>query len=105
MLEFLEQNSPLKFGVTREPDPYAEAPGGKAHGRMVSPRPLSVFILGDWRHKLRGPQFTPWLNYEEVLDTNLYVMPKRWLLRLAPRLLYRILTNQRVMGNALVIGG
>ena len=104
MLEFLEQNSPLKFGVTREPDPYAEAPGGKAHGRMLSPRPLSVFILGDWRHKLRGPQFTSWLNYEEVLDTNLYVMPKRWLLRLAPRLLYRILTNKRVMGNALVIG-
>ncbi len=104
MLRFLEQNSPLKFAPSREPDPYAEAPGGKAFGREISPRPLSVFILGTLRHKLRGPQYTPWLNYEEVLDTGLYVMPKRWLLRLAPRLLYRMLTNKRVMGNALVVG-
>ena len=87
MLRFLEQNSPLKFAPSREPDPYAEAPGGKAFGRQISPRPLSVFDLGTLRHKLRGPQFTPWLNYEEVLDSNLYVMPKRWLLRFAPRLL------------------
>ena len=104
MLKFLESNSPLKFAPCREPDPYAEAPGGKAFGRDLSPRPLSLFILGPWRHKLRGPQFTPWLNYEEVLDTGLYVMPKRWLLRFAPRLLYRMLTNKRVMGNALVVG-
>lgn len=104
MLRFLEQNSPLKFTPGREPDPYAEAPGGKAFGREISPRPLSAFILGALRHKLRGPQFTPWLNYEEVVDTDFYVMPKRWLLRFAPRLLYRILTNKRVMGNALVAG-
>ena len=104
MLKFLEHNSPLKFAPSREPDPYAEAPGGKAFGREVSPRPLSVFILGALRHKLRGPQFTPWLNYEEVLDTGLYVRPIPWLLRFAPRLLYRMLTNKRVMGNALVVG-
>ena len=104
MLRFIGQNSPLKFAPCREPDPYAEAPGGKAFGREVSPRPIPVSILGSLRHKLRGPQFTPWLNYEEVVDTGLYVMPKRWLLRFAPRLLYRMLTNKRVMGNALVVG-
>jgi 3-oxosteroid 1-dehydrogenase len=104
MLRFIEQNSPLKFTPCREPDPYAEAPGGKAFGREVSPRPIALSILGSLRHKLRGPQFTPWLNYEEVVDTGLYVMPKRWLLRLAPRLLYRMLTNKRVMGSALVVG-
>ena len=104
MLKFLEANSPLRFAPCREPDPYAEAPGGKAFGRMVSPRPLSPSLLGSLRKRLRGPQFSPWLNYEEILDTSLYTMPKRGLLRFAPRLLYRILTNKRVMGNALVIG-
>ena len=104
MLRFLEQNSPVTFGPGYEPDPYAEAPGGKAFGRQVSPRPISPFNLGPLRHKLRGPQYSPWLNYEEVVDTSLFVMPKRWLLRFAPRLLYRILTNKRVMGNALVVG-
>ena len=104
MLKFLENNSPLRFAPSREPDPYAEAPGGKAMGRMVSPRPLSPSLLGDLRKKLRGPQYSPWLNYEEAVDTAVYAMPKRGLLRLAPRLLYRIATNKRVMGNALVIG-
>jgi len=104
MLEFLERHTPLRFAPSREPDPYAEAPGGKNFGRMVSPRPLPPSILGPLGKKLRGPQYTPWLNYEEVLDTGLYAMPKRWLLRYAPRILYRIATNKRVMGNALVIG-
>jgi 3-oxosteroid 1-dehydrogenase len=104
MLKCLEANSPLTFAASREPDPYAEAPGGKAFGRDVSPRPLKISLLGALRGKLRGPQFAPWINYEELMDTTLYVMPKRGVLRLAPRLLYRILTNTRVMGNALIIG-
>ncbi len=104
MLRFLEQNSPLKFGPSREADPYAEAPGGKAFGRDVSPRPLSKSLLGNLRSKLRGPQFTPWLNYEELIDTDVYLMPKRSLPRFLPRMIYRMLTNKRVMGSALVVG-
>src|SRR5262249_22672712 len=38
MLEFVEQNTPLHFALTDEPDPMAEYPGGKRVGRMVSPR-------------------------------------------------------------------
>ena len=56
MLSFLERNSPLRFAVCKEPDPYAEAPGGKPSGRSVSPRPLRLSLLGDLRKKLRGPQ-------------------------------------------------
>jgi len=37
MLEFVEQNTPLHFALTDEPDPMAEYPGGKRVGRMVSP--------------------------------------------------------------------
>ena len=104
MLKFLEAHSPLQFGPCRESDPYAEITGGKNFGRMVSPRPLSPTILGALRNKLRGPQYTPWLNYEEALDSPIYAMPKRWLLRFSGRTLYRILTKKRVMGNALVVG-
>lgn len=41
MLAFVETHSRLRFGPSLEPDPFAEAPGGKAFGRMVSPRPIS----------------------------------------------------------------
>ena len=104
MLAFVEANSPLRFGPCLEPDPYVEAPGGKRFGRMVSPRPVSDWPLGAWRRRIRGPMFSPWLNYEEVHDSPFYAEHRRILLRLAPRMLYRAATRKRVMGNALVVG-
>ena len=38
MLRFLEDRTPLVFELVNGPDPFAEAPGGKLRGRMVSPR-------------------------------------------------------------------
>lgn len=104
MLAFLETQSPLRFAPSLEPDPYVEAPGGKRFGRMLSPRPVAALPLGAWRKRIRGPMFSPWINYEEVHDIAFYAQPKRHLLRLAPRMLYRMATGKRVMGNALVVG-
>ena len=104
MLEFVEASSPLRFTPSLEPDPYVEAPGGKRFGRMLSPRPVSALPLGNWRRRIRGPMFSPWLCYEEVHDGYFYAQPKRHLIRLAPRMLYRMATGKRVMGNALVVG-
>ncbi len=104
MLTFVEAKSPLRFAPSLEPDPYVEAPGGKRFGRMLSPRPISALSLGPWRKRIRGPMFSPWINYEEVHDSYFYAQPKRILLRLAPRMLYRMATGKRVMGNALVVG-
>ena len=104
MLAFVETHSPLRFAPCYEPDPYVEAPGGKRFGRMLSPRPISALPLGAWRKRIRGPMFSPWINYEEVHDSYFYARPKRILLRLAPQMLYRIATGKRVMGNALVVG-
>lgn len=104
MLAFIETKSPLRFKPCLEPDPYVEAPGGKRFGRMVSPRPISTSSLGVWRKRIRGPMFSPWLNYEEVLGNHFYAQPRRKLLRLAPRIVYRMATGKRVMGNALVVG-
>jgi 3-oxosteroid 1-dehydrogenase len=104
MLAFVEAKSPLRFAPSLEPDPYVEAPGGKRFGRMLSPRPVSALPLGSWRKRIRGPMFSPWINYEEVHDSYFYAQPKRHLLRLAPRMFYRMATGKRVMGNALVTG-
>ena len=104
MLRFVEAKSPLRFAPSMEPDPYVEAPGGMRFGRMVSPRPIPAWPLGSWRRRIRGPMFSPWINYEEVHDNYFYAQAKRTLLRLAPRMIYRMATGKRVMGNALVVG-
>lgn len=104
MLRFVEAKSPLRFAPSMEPDPYVEAPGGMRFGRMVSPRPISAWPLGSWRRRIRGPMFSPWINYEEVHDNYFYAQAKWILLRLAPRMIYRMATGKRVMGNALVVG-
>lgn len=104
MLAFVETKSPLRFAPSLEPDPYVEAPGGKRFGRMVSPRPVSALSLGSWRKRIRGPMFSPWINYHEVHDSDFYAQSTRILLRLAPKMFYRMVTGKRVMGNALVVG-
>lgn len=104
MLAFVEASSPLRFAPSREPDPYVEAPGGKRFGRMVSPRPIAALPLGAWRRRIRGPMFSPWINYDEIHDNYFYAHSRRLLARLAPRMLYRMATGKRVMGNALVVG-
>ena len=106
MLRFLETYTPLRFVPNREPDPYAELPGGKAFGRNVSAKPLAVRILGSWADKLRpcAPGLRYRLRYEELVDTNIYAHPKRWMLRLGPGLLWRALTGRQTMGSGLVVG-
>jgi len=104
MLAFVETKSPLRFAPSLEPDPYVEAPGGKQFGRMVSPQPVSALSLGPLRKRIRGPMFSPWINYHEVHDSDFYAQSTRILLRLAPKMFYRMVTGKRVMGNALVVG-
>lgn len=104
MLSFVEDQTPLRFTPSFEPDPYVEAPGGKPFGRMLSPRPLAARSIGTWRKRIRGPMFSPWLNYEELIDNHFYARAKRLLLRFGPRMIFRMATGRRVMGNALAVG-
>jgi 3-oxosteroid 1-dehydrogenase len=104
MLKFLEAHSPTRFTPNRDPDPYAEAPGGMAFGRNVSPKPMRLAILGPWRDKVRKPSLAIPLNYEEIVDTHFYANPKKWMPRYMPRLLWRKLRGMRTRGNALTIG-
>src|SRR5579864_1243951 len=66
-LAFIEAHSPLEFELVHHPDPYVEAPGGKAHGRMVSPRLISRNMLGPWRDRIRRFTRGQLFTYSEMV--------------------------------------
>jgi 3-oxosteroid 1-dehydrogenase len=104
VLEFVEQQTPLRFTLTREPDIHAELEGGKTFGRMLSPRPLSRRIVGSYARRIRRSTLPHILSYPEVYDVDAYHRPISTALRFAPQLLWRLLTDTRGQGSALVAG-
>lgn len=104
MLEFVDKHTPLEFALVNEPDPYAEYPGGKAHGRMISPRPMRRGLLGKYARKIRHSTMPHIFSYQEAVDHNPYNHPLRAGFRLWPKLLWRLIVNSRGQGNALMIG-
>jgi 3-oxosteroid 1-dehydrogenase len=104
MLEFVERHTPLRYDLTAEPDPIAEAPGGKLRGRMVSPYPLSRRVVGPYARLIRRSTLPHRFSYLELHRRDLYHEPIRTTLALAPRLLWRVLTDGVGQGSALVTG-
>jgi 3-oxosteroid 1-dehydrogenase len=104
MLEFLEDNTPLVFDLVHHPDLYVEAPGGRLHGRMVSPRLISRNLVGKWRDRIRSSTMPQIFTYGELVTGTVLSRPLRTLARMAPALLHRFLTRRVGMGNALVVG-
>jgi 3-oxosteroid 1-dehydrogenase len=104
MLELLEAHTPLQFSLTNEPDPMAELHGGKIAGRMLSTRPLRRRLVRGYAKKIRRSTLPHLLTYHEVYDADAYHRPVRTCLKLAPRLLWRLLTDSRGQGSALVTG-
>jgi 3-oxosteroid 1-dehydrogenase len=103
MLKFLEEETPLRFELVNHPDLYAEAPGGKPFGRMVSTTPISRFRLGRWWNKVRPSVKTQLFTYKELVD-GVLKHPVRGALSMAPTLIWRLLTASVGAGNALVTG-
>lgn len=104
MLHFLSGNTPLDFRLINEPDPFAEAPGGKLYGRMLSPRPLSRRLLGRFARSLRRSTLPHSFTYQEIVDLDLYHHPIRAGFKVWPKLLWRWLTNSGGQGTALMTG-
>ena len=104
MLRFLEEHTPLRFALSEEPDIMAERSGGKTRGRMLSPRPLRKAIVGSYASRIRRSTLPHLFTYQEVYDGDLYHRPARAALRFGPRVLWRLLTNSRAQGSALVVG-
>ncbi len=103
MLRFLEDETPLRFELVNHPDPYADLPGGRPFGRMVSTTPLSKFLLGRWWNRVRASVKTQIFTYRELVD-GVLKNPVRGALGMAPTLLWRLLTARVGAGNALVVG-
>jgi 3-oxosteroid 1-dehydrogenase len=104
MLRFVEAHSPLRFALTPEPDPLRDLPGARPRGRMLSPLPLSRWLAGRYALRIRRSTIPELFTYHEAVETDLYHQPYRTALRLWPRLLWRLLTNTRGKGTALVTG-
>ncbi|MEM7404940.1 MAG: FAD-dependent oxidoreductase [Pseudomonadota bacterium] len=103
-LALLDEHTPLEFRLTTEPDPMAEAEGGKSVGRMVSPLAMRRAVAGPFAKSLRRSTLPHLFTYHEVKDYGVYMHPLRAILKLSPRLARRLLTNARGQGNALVAG-
>ncbi|PHK95800.1 dehydrogenase [Pseudoroseomonas rhizosphaerae] len=104
MLRFVETHTPLRFALTPEPDPLRALPGAKPRGRMMSPLPLSRWRAGRFAFRIRRSTIPEIFTYHEAVTTDLYHKPYRTALELWPRLLWRLLTNTRGKGTALVTG-
>lgn len=104
MLRFVEAHTPLRFALTPEADPLRTLPGAKARGRMLSPLPLSRWRAGRFALRIRKSTIPEIFTYHEAVTTDLYHKPYRTALELWPRLLWRLLTNTRGKGTALVTG-
>jgi hypothetical protein len=106
MILFLEEHSPLRFESNSYPDAFVELPGGKAGGRNLEAIPFNPGPIAGRRRDLRYPisinrtnlPFT-WEEVHELLDHTL-----RRIIKLAPRLLYRLITRKLSGSRALVAG-
>ncbi|MBK3823721.1 FAD-binding protein [Paraburkholderia aspalathi] len=103
-LAFIETATPLRFALTREPDTMPERAGGKLRGRMLSPKPLSKWIVGSFAGKIRPSTLPHLFTYQEVYEGDLYHRPVRATLRVIHRLIWRVLSRSRAQGSALVTG-
>ena len=104
MLRFVEAHSPLHFDLTDEADPLRDLPGWKSRGRMLSPLPLSLRILGSSGRRLRRSTQPHLFTYHEMIGTDVYHHPVRTSIVLGPRLAWRWLTGRRGQGTALIAG-
>jgi 3-oxosteroid 1-dehydrogenase len=104
MLQFVENETPLRFALTEEPDVAPDLPGGKDRGRMLSPKPLSKRLVGEFASRIRHSTLPHLFTYQEFYDGDLYHRPLSGALRLGPRLVWRWLTGARGQGSALIAG-
>lgn len=105
MLAFLEANTPLRFELAYHPDQYSELPGGREHGRMVSPKLISKRVLPmPWRTMIRRSTMPINATYKELIDGWKEGGSFREILAFAPLVLWRKLRREVGQGNALITG-
>lgn len=105
MLRFLEDHTPLRFELAYHPDMYCEAPGGREHGRMVSPAIISKNILPrPWRTRIRRSTMPIHATYQELIDGWKEGGSISEILAFSPRVVWRTMRREVGQGNALITG-
>lgn len=104
MLAFLERETPLRFSLTRDSDPYLEKAGAMNMGRMLSPGILRRKLAGPYGGMLQSPSLPHVFTFQEMLELDPFHHPVKAGFRRLPQLLWRWLTGARGMGTALVTG-
>ena len=103
-LRLIERKTPLRFALLSDSDLFPEVPGAKAIGRMVTPRLLRRGMIGHLAWKLRGSKLPLLFTFDEVAVRNPLTEPFSVQIRYLPKIVKRLLTGERGMGAALVIG-
>jgi 3-oxosteroid 1-dehydrogenase len=103
-LRFIERETPVRFALTPEADPFGECPGAKPFGRMLSPKVMRRSIIGPYARHIRRSTMPHILTYQEMIAHDLFHRPVSTGIRLAPAMLWRMLTRQAAKGTALVTG-
>jgi 3-oxosteroid 1-dehydrogenase len=103
MLRFLEDHTPLGFELVNHPDFYVGAPGGRLHGRMVSPTLISRYRLGKWWNRVRKSVKPQFFTYKEMIN-GVLKDPLKAILKMGPALVWRMLAGQVGLGNGLTVG-
>jgi 3-oxosteroid 1-dehydrogenase len=71
---------------------------------MLSPLLLHRSLAGPWRNRIRSAPVPRSLTFRDVNSGAVLRAPLRFAAAMAPRVLWRMLTGQVGMGNALVVG-
>jgi len=104
MLDFVLDNSPVRYVIAPVPDPHMEKPGAKERGRLLAPDTVSGRELGSLFGKVRSSTIPQELSYNESVESGMMRHPIRAHLRHAGTILARRLTRSRGKGNGLIIG-
>ncbi|MDF0600985.1 FAD-dependent oxidoreductase [Psychromarinibacter sp. C21-152] len=103
-LRLIEEETPLAFRLVDGSDLFPDAPGAKAHGRMVTPDLLPRAVLGAWKRRIRSSVLPLLFRFDEVSVRNPLTAPLHEQIKDLPTILSRLVKGERGMGAALVIG-
>lgn len=104
MLDFILENSAVRFEIANVPDPHMAIPGAKERGRLLAPTEVSGRELGAYFRHIRNSTIPQDLTYNESVGANMTRHPVRAYLRYSGTVVRRWLTKTRSKGNSLIIG-
>lgn len=101
IVRWVEEVTPISWQVMDYPDSFAEEPTGRHRGRHLEVAPLSERELGEWRDRIREPEWPTELTNEEIFSYGLHLDPRHLPEELLDK---RVSGDLRCGGRGLVSG-